>query len=388
MTRFWSLSAAGFAATAIGFGPARMGFGLFAPEFRSAFSMSTSAVGVVASLGFLGFFLGLPLAQVLLRHGPRVPVLIGLAAATLGMGMVALAPGLSVLAAGVFVAASSAGLSWTPFNAAVHREITGRSRPVALSRVSTGTGVGIALAGLAGLAVVLGNGSWRWAWAAFAGASALALLGNWLALRGVGGGGGAKLQEAWRALIRTAALPLCAIAFAYGTTSAIFIAFAADHMATAGGVPGVPARATPALVYICYGLVGLLGLASERAKERIGLPMLLRLLMLAGAASLALVALSPGSWAGLILSAGLQGAHVMMTSAVLAFWSERLFPSLPSLSFTAALLAGAAGGVLGPATAGVIADTFGAEAMFLGAAALPAATALMLRDRDARESPA
>src|SRR6056297_3286373 len=148
ITYLRSLSAAGFAATAISFGPARMGFGLFVPEFRSAFSMSTSAVGFVSSLGFLGFFISLLIAQALLtRLGPAVPVLSGLAAATAGMGAVALAPDLSVLAIGVFLATSSAGFAWTPFNDAVHRSIADERRPAVLSAISTGTGVGIAGAG-------------------------------------------------------------------------------------------------------------------------------------------------------------------------------------------------------------------------------------------------
>lgn len=366
-----------------------MGFGLFVPEFRTEFSMSTSAVGIVSSLGFLGFFIGLLIAQAQLnQRGPLLPVLSGLAAATLGMGIVALAPSLPVLAIGVFLAASSAGLAWTPFNDAIHRNVRDEKRPVALSVVSTGTGVGIALAGVAALAMVLGGLSWRYSWTLFAGASAVALHANWAALRSVEKDRSNGPKDGWRSLAQAAAIPLFTIGFAYGATSAIYIAFAADHVVTTGGIPGVPVGATPALIYICYGLFGLAGLLTARIKDMIGLPALLRLLMLSGALSMALVALSPDSWAGLILSAGLQGTHVMMTSAVLAFWSERLFPSLPSLSFTAALLAAAAGNVLGPAAAGLISDAFGAEAMFLGTAMLPAVTALLLRKRYARERPA
>ena len=365
-----------------------MGFGLFVPEFRSAFAMSTSAVGFVASLGFLGFFLGLLIAQRLLtRRGPRSPVVSGLAAATVGLGIVALAPHLPVLAIGVFLATSSAGLAWTPFNDAIHRKVRFEDRPSALSVVSTGTGVGIALAGLASLVVVVGGLSWRLGWAFFAAASAVALLGNGVAFRGVDKARSDGPKEGWRELVHAAAIPLLAIGFVYGTTSAIYISFAADHMVTAGGVPGVPVAATPALVFICYGLFGLAGLLTGRVNAMIGLPLLLRLLMLASAVSVALVAIAPDAWAGLILSAGWQGVHVMMTSAVLAFWSERVFPSLPSLSFTVALLAAAAGSVVGPAAAGVVSDAFGAEAMLLGTASLPALAALMLRDRHVWERP-
>ncbi len=365
-----------------------MGFGLFVPEFRSAFGMSTSAVGFVASLGFLGFFTGLLIAQRLLtRRGPGSPVVSGLAAATVGLGTVALAPNLPVLALGVFLATSSAGLAWTPFNDAIHRKVRFEDRPSALSMVSTGTGVGIALAGLVALAGVVGDLSWRSGWAFFAAASAVALLVNWHVFRGVGKVHSAGPDEGWRDLVHAAALPLLAVGFVYGTTSAIYISFAADHMVTVGGVPGVPVAATPALVFICYGLFGLAGLLTGRVRGMIGLPMLLRLVMLAGACSVALVAIAPDTWAGLILSAGWQGVYVMMTSAVLAFWSERVFPSLPSLSFTVALLAAALGGVVGPAVAGVVSDARGAEAMLLGTAALPALAALLLRDRHVWERP-
>ncbi|WFE76551.1 MFS transporter [Roseinatronobacter sp. S2] len=388
MRYFWSLSAAGFAATAIGFGPARMGFGLFVPEFRSAFSMSSSAVGFVSSLGFFGFLIGLLIAQALLdRRGPGLPVLSGLAAATFGMGLVALAPNLPVLALGVFTAASSAGLAWTPFNNAIHRYVSDQNRPAALSVVSTGTGIGIALAGLAALVMVLLGISWRLCWAFFAAASAVALVGNWAAFCRIDKNAGGGPRDGWKDLIHPPAIPLFAIGFAYGTTSAVFIAFAADHMVNSGGMRGIPVNATPAFVYICYGLFGLTGLLTGRVRDRIGLPVLLRLLMLAGAISVSVAAIFPDNWMGLAVSSGLQGVHVMMTSAVLAFWSERLFPALPSLSFTAALLAAAAGSVLGPALAGVASDAFGAGAMLLGTATLPILTALVLRNRHVRDTP-
>jgi predicted MFS family arabinose efflux permease len=350
--------------------------------------MSTSAVGFVSSLGFLGFFIGLLIAQALLkRRGPAAPVLSGLLAATVGMGIVALAADLVVLAFGVFLTASSAGFAWTPFNDAVHRKVRDPDRPTALSRISTGTSVGVAAAGFAALAMVLTGLSWRVCWAFFAIASAAALIANWAALRDVEKDPEASLERRWQGVLQIGALPLFAIAFVYGTTSAIYISFAADHMQAGGGVPGVPTAATPALIFILYGLFGFAGLFTGRVKEAIGLLWLLRLVMLAAALSVALAAALPGSWTGLVLSAGLQGLHVMMTSAVLAFWSERLFPSLPSLSFTAALLATAAGSIVGPALAGVAADAFGAGVMFLGTAALPAATALLLRDRHTRERP-
>lgn len=388
MTPFWKISAAGFAATAITYGPARMGFGLFVPEFRSVFDLSTQTAGLVSSLGFFGFFAGLLVSQAMTtRRGPRLPVVAGLAAATLGTGIVAAAPNLPVLAIGVVLAMSTAGFSWSPFNNAIHRTVEDESRPAALSSVSTGTSLGIAAAGLTALAMSLGGLSWRICWAAFAIGSALALLGNWMALREVAGTPGPGGEQRWAVLLRSSAVPLLGIGLSYGITSAIYISFAADRIAQSGGVAGLPEKASGSLVFICYGGFGVLGLLTGRLKAVTGLPWLLRFLMLACALSFALPALWPASWPGVVLSAGLQGLYVMMMSAVLSFWSDRLFPSLPSQSFTAALLAVAAGSALGPAVAGLASDTFGAAQMFLGTAALAAATAVAFRDRHIWERP-
>lgn len=382
------LAAAGFAATAISFGPARMGFGLFVPRFEEAFGLSSSTVGLVSSLGFAGFFLGLLLAQALLdRAGPMLPVLAGLSFATVGLGMVALAPGVALLAAGVFLAASSAGLSWSPFNDAVHRKLRDIDRPTALSEISTGTSVGIALTGAVALAMVLSGFDWRISWALFAAASLLALAINWTALRRVEKAPERNPRGSWRRMLTMRAAPLFAVAFIYGVTSAVYISFGADRYAAGDGVPLLPEGTEPAFVYILYGLFGLTGLATGWLRKRIGLPMLVRALMLVGAASLALAAAFPAHLAGLTSSAGLQGINVMMTSAVLALWSERLFPAFPSLGFTAALLATAAGSVVGPAAAGFMAGAIGSAPMFWAVAALPAAAAACLPRRVISDQP-
>ena len=366
-----------------------MGFGLFVPEFRSDLGMSTAAVGLVSSLGFLGFLLGLVVAQALTtRFGPGRPVLFGMATATLGMLLVSIAASMSVLTLGILLAASSAGLSWTPFNQAIHDNVSEAQRASALSTISTGTAVGIALAGGAALAMAIGSLSWRVAWLVFAAASTLAFLANWVAFRNTCRNRQRGSQLGWRAVLQPSALPLLTVAFVFGTGSAVYIAFAADHAVAAGGLPGVAVEATPPLLFIFYGVCGLAGLCAGWTRDIIGLPMLLRLLMIASAASLMLIAIAPASWGGLSLSAGLQGLHVMVTSAVLAFWSERLFPEAPTLGFTSALFAAAIGNISGPAIAGLVSGAFGAELMFFAAAALPALTAVLLRESHAKEKPA
>jgi predicted MFS family arabinose efflux permease len=386
MAKFAQVSAAGFAATAVAFGPGRMGFGLFLPEFRASFALSSGTAGLVSGLGFFGFFIGLVASYALTAgRGPRFPVVLGLLAAALGAGLVAVAQNLPVLAAGVFLVMSSAGFSWAPFNNAVHREIPDGSRPLALSVVSTGTSLGVAAAGVTALLLDMAGYSWRIAWAAFAAAGLLAALANAAALRDVAGSPGGRRSAPWRDLVRRSALPLYGIAFSFGTTTSVYVSFAADRIAQAGGLPGLPAGASPSLVFIAYGILGLAGIGAGRARQAAGLARLLRFLFCISALSHLLVALAPTTWTGAILSAGLQGLFVMTLSAVLSFWSERLFPALPSLGFTAALLAVAGGSVLGPGVAGFAADMIGPAAMFLGTAAISGATASIALPRNVRE---
>lgn len=386
MTRQARLSVAGFLATAITFGPGRMGFGLFLSQFRGEFALSSGTAGLISGLGFFGFFLGLLAAYGLTaRKDPRLPVVAGLLAAAFGASVVAAAPGVVLLAAGVFFLMSSAGFSWAPFNNAAHRELPDESRPRALSVVSTGTSLGVAAAGLTALILGLAGPSWRVAWAAFAIAAALAALANFAGLREVAGSPGPQSGRPWGDLIAASARPVYAIAFSFGASTAIYISFAADRIEQAGGLPGLPQSASSSVVFIAYGVFGLGGLATSLVRREIGLTWLLRLLLGASVVSHALVALAPTSWPGIALSAGLQGLFVMMISATLAFWSERLFPHMPTLGFTAALLWVATGSVIGSVLTGFAADAWGGGTIFFGAAALSAATGLAILPHPVRE---
>jgi len=241
MRRTFDLAAAGFVATAVAFGPARMGFGLFLPAFRETFALSTGQAGLIASLGFLGFLVALPLAAWLgTRLGQRVPILAGTVSALTGFAMVASALAPAMLAAGIALAGASAGFCWAPFNDAAERVVPKPARPGALSAVSTGTTIGVAAAGALFVAVTQEALGWRAAWAVFAG---VALLATALAARGVPGGrGGRGAGEAASlgaaALLRPGRAPLYAVALCFGAANAVYLAFAADHVVAGGGLPG------------------------------------------------------------------------------------------------------------------------------------------------------
>ncbi len=169
------LAAAGLVATAIAFGPARMGFGWFLPDFRDAFALSTSLAGLVASGGFLAFLLKLPIAAWLgARVGQRAPVMAGTLSAMAGFAVVATASDSAALAAGIALAGVSAGFCWAPFNDAVARVVPEGPRSGAVSAVATGTTAGVTAAATFALVVSAGARDWRMAWSAFAPAGLVA----------------------------------------------------------------------------------------------------------------------------------------------------------------------------------------------------------------------
>jgi predicted MFS family arabinose efflux permease len=391
--------AAGFIATGVAFGPARMGFGLFLPAFREEFQLSTSMAGLIASGGFLAFLVALLLSAWMGRHfGERVSVTTGALAAAAGFAVVAGAWDPALLALGIALAGTSAGLCWAPFNDAAERVVPERMRPTALSVVSTGTTFGVAAAAVLAWAVTQGWLDWRGAWFGFALAGlvlAVAARAGLPASRGpnpvrkavreivevglpasLAPEPSASAAAAGARLTQRAAIPLYATAFCFGMTNAIFLSFAADRVVGAGGLPGIADEAASVVIFLGYGVFGVLGLATGRIEARVGLAPLFCFIFGAGALSLVLIALAPASWIGVIAASGLHGAAIMMVSAVFSFWSVRLFPGRSTLGFTATLLSMAAGSVLGPFLAGLLAAVQGPVTMFAAAAVPPLVTAL------------
>ncbi|MEQ8410130.1 MAG: MFS transporter [Erythrobacter sp.] len=376
------LSAAGFAATLLTYGPARVGFGLFLPQLRATFGIEGGASGTIASIGFAGFLAGLVGAGELgERLGGARPVLIGLICSTLGVAVVAFAGDVVVLAAGVALAMLGPGLTWSPFNNLVHDGLREFRRPGALSIISTGTSLGIALAGGAALVASWHEISWRWAWVFFALVGLGALAVNARLLTAVAPAPKRQHRELWKSVLRTLATPLYAIAFSFGVTTSIWITFAARTVEDAGGLTGLPTNGSAAAIFIAAGLAGLAGIGTARTRGLIGLPALVAGLMLASAISAILVAIAPASWPAVMASAALQGVFIMMMSAVLSVWSERIFPGSSLLGFTAALIFLAGGSVAGPSLAGHAYDAFGPEAVFISLAALSLASCALALPR-------
>ena len=356
------LSVAGFAATAITFGPARTGYGLFLPIFREEFGLSTVLLGLIASGLYLGYLLSLSAVGLLAsRVGPLPFIVAGLVSAALGMALVAAAPNAAVLATGVILAGSSAGWTWAPYNDAAKQLVTPRRQGRVLSVVSTGTTVGIFAAGLSALFV---GADWRVAWLLFAGAALAALVPNVLALRGLPNPSDvaqASEEVTWRWFARAEAVPLFIVAASFGVVSAFYYSFAVDLVVLAG----ISRTFGGPVLYAFIGAAGLSGLFTGDAVSRFGATrvLLATLACLSGAAFS--LGLSPSSWLAIGVSASLFGIGVMVMSALLSIWSSSVFAARPSVGFSATLFMFGIGLTLGPVALSVLVEPLSLEATFL-----------------------
>jgi predicted MFS family arabinose efflux permease len=363
------LGLAGFAATAVAYGPARTGYGLFVPDFREEFGISTLAAGAIGSGLQVGFLLALVATALLVgRLGPRLLVAAGGATAVVGMLLVALASNPMTLAAGVFVAGMSAGFCWSPYNDLAGWTVRAELRSRVLSAVSTGTTLGIAVSGLVALAAVVGELPWRAVWLAFVAAAVLSAVLNGLLLPGMPAGGEREAVRrpgvGW--IFRAGSSPLFVVAFSFGVVNAFYWSFNADIVSSAG----FPLSNAGPILYAVLGAAGFVGLLTGDLAERIGLDSTLRITLLCLGSGTMLLGIAPGSIAVVGTAAVLYGAGVMFMSALLSLWSSTVFRERPSQGFTAALLFFGVGGVVGPAVLGAIGGAFGIGSAFVVAAVL------------------
>jgi predicted MFS family arabinose efflux permease len=382
MNQSRQLAAAGLLAIAVAFGFARYGYGLFVPEFRDTFDLSTEVVGFIAAGAYASYLAALLVTGALVaRVGPRLPVVIGGLSAAAGMAMIALAANTPMLVAGVLLAATSPGWSWAPFSDAVARMIDAESQNRTLSIITTGTTFGILVAGPAALAA---GGEWRGVWIGFA-VVALAVTA-WNALLLPKGPhcnrdeeeSAAQPELRWRWFIGPRSMRLFAVAISFGFAGTVYWTYAVDLISQAGGFPP---SAGP-LLWTVVGITGIAGVATGDVISRLGLRLTLVAALTALGVATGLIALAPMSWVALGISAALFGSSFMALSALLVTWTSTVFPDQPGTGFSATQVFLAVGTITGPAIMGVVAGRFGMETAFIVTALLALLTALVKPKED------
>jgi predicted MFS family arabinose efflux permease len=379
----WRVVSAGVGAVAVGYGLARYGYGLFLPDIRAAFGLSSAALGLIASSAYASYLLAVVSAGALTaRFGPRLVVVVGAALAVAGMIVIALAPSGSMLALGVFVAGASGGLVFPPFADVVAEQLPLRTQSRALATISSGTGWGVLLA--APLALLAGD-AWRAAWLAFTLVAVLATL--WAArcvpgrIEGTTGPDTEKLQVSWFLCPRSG--PLLAGALLVGLAASVYWTFAVDLAAQAG-----LGRDGARLLLGVVGAASIAGSLGGDLLERLGGRSVLALGAAAMAAALALLATSQAGSLGALASAAAFGAAYNLIVALQTIWSARVFVDRPAVGVGAVMFVMSVGLLAGPPLAGAIADASSLSVAFYVAAGLCAGTIFFMPREDIRATTA
>jgi predicted MFS family arabinose efflux permease len=354
------LVGAGLGVIAVTYGLARYGYGLYLPQFRAEFGLSTGTAGRVAAGGYAAYCLAALLAPLQVVRGQGRVALWGAGgSAAVGSVVVAAAPSTPVLAVGVLVAGSGAGAATPALVAAVTATVPPAAEARAQGVVNSGTGAGVVAGGLLVLTV---PAAWRAAWLAFA---VLAVLVTWVADRSArwpagGGGPGHPAGRPWDRLGRATAAAVLAGAGCAGVWT-----FGRDLLTGAGGLaPGVSGA-----LWCVLGAAGLAGGVSGALVERYGVRSAWRGSLLVAAAATASLAVRPDvPWVAGVALAAFGGSFVAL-SGVLIAWGARSRPDGAAAAAAFLFVSLTAGQALGAVGVGALAARLGLPAALLVAAA-------------------
>jgi len=364
----WGMVAAGTALIGTCYGFARFAYGLFAPELRADFAMSSSVSGVVGAGSYAGYCVAIVVSLVLTeRFGARRLAVAAGVVATVGTATVALAPGPYVLAAGVLIAGSSTGLASPPLAAAVSRWIHAGVQDRAQTIVNAGTGIGVLVSGPVALALL---DQWRWAWALFSLLAVAVTVWVWVTVPPATAEPVARSSEAAtdspqrRYVPGTAAMVLAALLM--GASSVAVWTFGRELVTTVGGASSLVSTS----MWTVLGAAGVVGALGGDLAAHVGLARSWTTTMAVMAAATVLLVLLPGNSAAVFVAAAVFGASYIILTALVLLWSTRLYPARAAAGVGLGFLAIALGQAIGAPLAGLLTDVTGATAAFLTCAGL------------------
>ena len=355
-----SLSNTGFALfgaalIAISYGLARFAFGLFVPPIRAELELTPYVIGIIGAQPLISFLLAMliaPLAAV--RFGARNTVVLSAAFGTLGLVLISRASGALSLGVGVFACGICTGLMMPALTAAmqalVDRSVHGRVSAV----MNAGTSIGVAVA----VPVILFlAGAWRSAYLSFAVLAALGMFAAWYFIPSVS-----------RVMPANAAPPLpvsalqwsklsklALFAFVMGFVSSAYWLFAPDLAVTLGAL----SSGETGWLWLAVGIAGLGGAVVADLADRNNPPITQALMLMMLAASLALLAASPGQLAIAVFSALVFGLAYMSLTGLYLMTGIRLLPGRLSLGPVLPFMAVALGQATGSPIVGALVNRFG-----------------------------
>lgn len=336
----------GAALVAISYGLARFAFGLFVPPIRAELALTPDVIGMIGALPLISFLLATLVAPFTAdRLGARNTAALSGGFGVAGLGMISQASGALSLGGGVFACGLCTGLMMPALTAAmqalVKRSLHGRVSAV----MNAGTSLGVAVAVPA---VLFMASAWRYAYVSFAVLAGIGVLATWYFIPSVSRI--TPLNAAppppitllqWSRLFR-----LSLFAFAMGFVSSAYWIFAPDLVVTLGAL----SPSVTGWLWLAVGIAGLGGAVVADLADRNNPPITHALMLMMLAASLALLAASPGQLLIAVFSALVFGLAYMSLTGLYLMTGIRLLPGRlsmgPVLPFMAVSLGQAAGSPL------------------------------------------
>lgn len=345
----------GAALVAISYGLARFAFGLFVPPIRAELELTPYVIGIIGALPLVSFLLATLVAPLSAdRLGARYTAVLSGSFGVAGLALISLSSGPLSLGIGVFACGICTGLMMPALTAAmqalVKRSLHGRVSSV----MNAGTSIGVAVAVPA---VLFLAGAWRFAYASFAVLTGIGVVAAWFLIPSVSRIMPAnaappppisKLQ--WARLFR-----LSLFAFVMGFVSAAYWIFAPDLAVTLGGLP----PGATGWLWLAVGIAGLGGAVVADLADRNNPPITHALMLMMLAASLALLAASPGQLVLAVFSALVFGLAYMSLTGLYLMTGIRLLPGRLSMGPVLPFMACALGQAVGSPVVGVLVKEFG-----------------------------
>ncbi|WP_026453337.1 MFS transporter [Saccharomonospora iraqiensis] len=371
-TGTWALAGAGLALIATCYGLARFAYGLFVPAFRDAFGIGAAMAGVLGSMSYAAYCVGILVSTLASpRWGSRRVAVAAGSLATVGTALVALAPHEMMLGIGVVIAGASTGVASPPLAQAVSRAASPGRRDRIQTVINAGTGLGVVVSGPIALSA---RDQWRLAWLVFAVLCALVTLWNARVIPSASRPGVSAAGVLPRPLFPEGAVRLLFAALLTGAASSATWVFGRDLLVSSGGL-GDRESTTG---WILLGAFGLVGAFAGDLVRSVGLRLAWPVTMLAMALATALLAALPGVLGVAWVSMATFGAAYIALTGMLLIWGTRVYARSPAAGVGFAFLIIAAGQTVAAPLIGVLSDAVGPSVAF-GAAALLALGTMVLR---------
>ena len=380
MAARWQLIPAGLAIVASTYGLARYAYGLFLPEIQADLGLTATAAGAIAAASYAGYLIATLVGSASSGiTGPRLPVVLGGAAATVGMALISVADNAWSLTLGVLIAGASPGLAYPPLSDAVLRLVDESQQSRSYAVINSGTSLGVILAGPLAL---WAGADWRIAWMVFACFALLATFWNgWLLPTGPYGGSKEalpRLRLSW--FLREGAVPLFVSASVFGSVTSIYWTFAVDFLSDETTLSDFMVT----LFWVVIGIAGFAGATAGDLVGRFGIKRVFRLASFAVPTAVLLLLIAPGAIPTVLASGALFGGAFILITGLFGIWAMHVFQDRPSAGFGATFFLISAGQMIAPPIGGLWVDLFGLPSMFLVTAVVSAAGAFLEPKKDLR----